>query len=126
VVDYGGRRPSKLTDIVVWHHGGAMSRVGETETAYGGRDARFVVVGETSWNDPAQTEAGLSWGRDFWAAMGEHSTGGVYLNFPGFGEEKGALARAGYGVNYERLAALKAKYDPENLFRMNVNIEPAA
>jgi FAD/FMN-containing dehydrogenase len=58
--------------------------------------------------------------------MERHSTGGVYLNFPGFGEEKEALARAGYGENYERLAALKAKYDPDNLFRMNINIPPAA
>jgi FAD/FMN-containing dehydrogenase len=125
IADYGGRRPSKLTDIVVWHQGGAIGRVGEGDTAYGGRDAGFVVVGEASWNDPAQNEDGLSWGRGFWAAMGEHSTGGMYLNFPGLGEERTALARAGYGTNYERLAALKAKYDPENLFRMNINIEPA-
>jgi FAD/FMN-containing dehydrogenase len=57
--------------------------------------------------------------------MGRHSTGGVYLNFPGFGEEKEALVRAGHGENYERLASLKAKYDPANLFRMNMNIPPA-
>jgi FAD/FMN-containing dehydrogenase len=49
---------------------------------------------------------------------------GLYLNFPGFGEEKEELVKAGYGVNYERLAALKAKYDPTNLFRMNLNIPP--
>ena len=58
--------------------------------------------------------------------MERHSTGGVYLNFPGLGEEKGALVRAGYGVNYERLAELKAKYDPANLFRMNINITPSS
>ena len=57
--------------------------------------------------------------------MEKHSTGGVYLNFPGLGEEKEALVKAGYGVNYDRLAELKAKYDPENLFRMNQNIAPA-
>ena len=56
---------------------------------------------------------------------GPRSTGGVYLNFPGLGEEKEALVRAGYGANYDRLAELKAKYDPENLFRMNLNIAPA-
>jgi FAD/FMN-containing dehydrogenase len=54
-----------------------------------------------------------------------YSTGSVYLNFPGLGEEEDNLARAGYGANYERLAELKAKYDPENLFRMNINIPPA-
>ena len=82
-------------------------------TAYGGRDAAFLVTGEASWTDPAQNDEAIAWGREFWAAMGKHSTGGLYLNFPGFGEEKEALVRAGYGANYERLAALKAKYDPD-------------
>jgi FAD/FMN-containing dehydrogenase len=125
IADFASRRPSPLTDIIVWHHGGAMSRVGETDTAYGGRDAAFLVTGEASWDDPAVSEDGIAWGRDFWDAMGRHSTGGMYLNFPGFGEEKEALVRAGYGVNYDRLAALKAEYDPANLFRMNLNIAPA-
>jgi FAD/FMN-containing dehydrogenase len=58
--------------------------------------------------------------------MERYSTGNVYLNFPGLGEEKDDLARAGYGANYERLTELKAKYDPDNLFRMNINIPPAA
>jgi FAD/FMN-containing dehydrogenase len=126
IADFASRRPSPLTDIVVWHHGGAMSRVGETETAYGGRDASFLVTAETSWTDPAQTDEAIAWGRECWDAMGKHSTGGLYLNFAGLGEEKEALVRAGYGVNYDRLAALKAKYDPTNLFRMNFNITPAS
>jgi FAD/FMN-containing dehydrogenase len=103
-----------------------MSRVGETETAYGGRDAGFLVTGEASWSDPALNDDGVSWGRAFWQAMGPHSTGGLYLNFAGLGEEKDALVKAGYGENYERLAALKADYDPANLFRMNLNIVPAS
>jgi FAD/FMN-containing dehydrogenase len=102
-----------------------MSRVGETETAYGGRDTRFLVTAEASWTDPTQNDEAIAWAREVWDAMERYSTGSVYLNFPGFGEEKEALARAGYGENYERLAALKAKYDPENLFRMNINIPPA-
>ena len=125
IADFAARRPAPTSDIVVWHHGGAMSRVGESETAYGGRDAAFLVTGEASWFDPSQTDAAIAWGREFWAAMEQHSTGGVYLNFPGLGEEKEALVRAGYGANYERLAELKAKYDPANLFRMNLNIAPA-
>ncbi len=125
VADYALRRPTPLTDLITWHHGGAMSRVGETETAYAGRDAAFLVTGEASWTDPAQSEEAIGWGREFWAAMERHSTGGLYLNFPGLGEEKEALVRAGYGVNYERLAELKQTYDPTNLFRMNLNIPPA-
>jgi FAD/FMN-containing dehydrogenase len=125
IADWGARRPSPLTDITVWHHGGAMSRVPESETAYGGRDATFLVTGEVSWTDPAQSDEAIAWGREFWSAMGEHSTGGLYLNFPGFGEEKDELVRAGYGPNYDRLVELKQKYDRDNLFRMNLNISPA-
>jgi len=124
IADWAARRPSPLTDLTIWHHGGAMGRVGETETAYGGRDAPFLVTGEVSWSDSAQNDEAIAWGREFWAAMGRHSTGGLYLNFPGLGEEKEELVRAGYGVNYDRLAALKAKYDANNLFRMNLNIPP--
>ena len=126
IADWAGRRPTPLTDIGIWHHGGAMSRVEETATAYGGRDATFLVAGKVSWLDPAQDDEAIAWGREFWAAMGPHSTGGIYLNFPGLGEEKEELVKAGYGVNYDRLAVLKAKYDPTNLFRMNLNITPAS
>ncbi|HEX3453536.1 MAG TPA: FAD-binding oxidoreductase [Gaiellaceae bacterium] len=125
IVDLSGRRPSPLTDIAVWHHGGAMTRLAETETAYGGRDAPFLVTAEANWTDPAQNDEAISWAREVWDTMDRFSTGGVYLNFPGLGEEKEDLARAGYGENYDRLAVLKAKYDPDNLFRMNVNIPPA-
>jgi FAD/FMN-containing dehydrogenase len=125
IADYATRRPTPTTDLIVWHHGGAMSRVVETETAYGGRDASFLVSGEVNWTDPSQSDEAIAWGREFWDAMGKHSTGGLYLNFAGFGEEKEALVRAGYGDNYDRLAQLKAKYDPTNLFRMNLNIPPA-
>lgn len=126
IADWAARRPTPLTDITIWHHGGAMSRVGETETAYSGRDAPYLVSGEASWTDPSQNDEAIAWGREFWDAMGRHSTGGLYLNFPGFGEEREELVKAGYGVNYERLAALKAEYDPTNLFRMNLNITPAS
>ena len=57
--------------------------------------------------------------------MHRYSSGGLYLNFPGFGEEKEDLLRAAYGLNYDRLKRLKAKHDPANLFRSNLNITPA-
>ena len=102
-----------------------MSRVDDSDTAYAGRDAGFLVAGEVSWTDPALNDEAIAYGREFWAAMERHSTGGVYLNFPGLGEEKDELVRAGYGPNYDRLASLKAEYDPDNLFRNNLNIAPA-
>jgi FAD/FMN-containing dehydrogenase len=126
IADFAARRPSALSDIAIWHHGGAMSRVGETDTAYGGRDANFLVTAEASWDDPSDSDDAIQWGRDLWETMGGHSTGGMYLNFAGLGEENEALVKAGYGVNYERLTQLKAKYDPTNFFRMNLNIPPAA
>jgi FAD/FMN-containing dehydrogenase len=125
IISLASRRPTPLTDIVTWHHGGAISRVDEAETAYGGRDVQFLVTAEASWTDPAQTDEAIAWAREVWDAMERFSTGSVYLNFPGLGEEEDNLAHAGYGANYERLAELKAKYDPENLFRMNINIPPA-
>ena len=81
---------------------------------------------DTTWTNPADTERNIAWTRSAWADMRRFGSGGLYLNFAGFGEEKEALVRAGYGANYERLAALKAKYDPTNLFRMNQNIRPRA
>jgi len=125
IVALAGRRPTPMTDIAIWHHGGAMSRVGETDTAYGGRDVEFLVTAEASWTDPAQNDEAIGWAREVWDAMEPYTTGAVYLNFPGLGEEKDDLARAGYGANYDRLTELKAKYDPDNLFRMNINIPPA-
>jgi FAD/FMN-containing dehydrogenase len=124
IADFASRRPSPLTDITVWHNGGAISDVAETETAYGGRDAPFLVTGEASWDDPSLTDDAIAWARDFWDAMGRHSSGGLYLNFAGFGEEKEALVKAGHGANYARLKKVKAKYDPANFFRMNFNIPP--
>jgi FAD/FMN-containing dehydrogenase len=126
VAGFASRRPSPLTDIVIWHHGGAMARVPENATAYGGRDAGFLITGEATWTDPAGSEEAIAWARELWHALERHSTGGLYLNFAGLGEEKEALVRAGYGANYERLAALKGRYDPANLFRMNLNITPAS
>ena len=126
ILEFAGRRPTPLTDVVVWHHGGAMSAVDDPATAYAGRDATFLATAEVSWSDAAQNDECIAFGREVWDALERHSNGGLYLNFAGFGEEKEALVRAGYGANYERLAALKAKYDPENLFRMNLNIAPAS
>ena len=70
------------------------------------------------------TDSNVAWARDFFAAMERFGTGMTNLNFPGLGEDLGFI-RAGFGGNYERLVAVKQKYDPTNLFRFNQNIRPA-
>jgi hypothetical protein len=115
-----------MADVIVWHHGGAMSRVDESETAYGGRDTAFFVTGEASWDRSVPHGRRDRLGPRPLGPMERHSTGAFYLNFAGLGEEAEALVRGGYGDNYERLTELKRTYDPENLFRMNLNITPAS
>ena len=126
VLDGAAKRPHHMSDIPIWHLGGAMSRVAADATAYGRRDAPFLVTAEANWIDPADNDRHLQWARGLLASMKPFSRGGLYLNFPGFGEEKEAMLREAYGANYERLVALKTIYDPGNLFRMNLNIPPAA
>jgi FAD/FMN-containing dehydrogenase len=104
--------------------GGAMGRVSSTETAYGRRDAPYLYTSEASWEGSEFNDENIAWARDSLSAMRPFSKGGSYLNFPGFGEEKEAMLRASYGENYDRLVELKSKYDPGNLFRMNLNIPP--
>lgn len=120
----GRQRPSPTTSVTFWQLGGAMSRVPDSATAYARRDAPYLLATEASWDDPAADGAHIAWARDAVREMGAYSAGGAYLNFPGFGEERETLLRASYGENYERLRDLKTRYDPGNLFRMNLNIPP--
>ncbi|WP_394327980.1 FAD-binding oxidoreductase [Halogranum amylolyticum] len=117
--------PSKLSTVDVWQLGGAISRVDDDATAIGWRDVPHMLGIEANWDDPADDEANVEWARTLWAEMQPYSPGGLYINFPGFGEEGDDLVRAAYGDNYERLADVKARYDPENLFRSNQNVEPS-
>jgi FAD/FMN-containing dehydrogenase len=122
---HAASRPSPLSSLDVWGLGGAMQREPGGGAAFAGRDHPFLVGIEANWDDAAADEANLAWARDVFRDLAGMSGGAVYLNFPGLGEEQEGLVRAAYGPNYERLAALKAKYDPTNLFRFNQNIAPA-
>jgi FAD/FMN-containing dehydrogenase len=117
-------RPSNLSGVTFWHLGGAMGRVADDATAYGRRQAPYLLTTEASWDAPAADADNIAWSREWLAALQPYSRGGSYLNFPGFGEDREAMLRASYGPNYDRLIDLKTKYDPENLFRMNLNIPP--
>ncbi len=106
--------------------GGAVARVGRDETAFDHRDAPFSIIITASWTDPAEDEAQKAWARGLFQAMQPFSTGGVYVNYMGDEKEEGRdRVKAAYGTKYDRLAALKRTYDPENLFRFNQNVKPA-
>jgi hypothetical protein len=121
-VDHSLRIQSPLTSFPIWQMGGAVARVGEDETAFGGRNAGFTynIGGCTANADGFDEER--DWVRGFWSALEPWQTT-VYVNF--LGEEGQDRIRAAYGVEkYERLKALKRKYDPDNFFRLNQNIPP--
>jgi FAD/FMN-containing dehydrogenase len=124
VVDHASRAPSPASTVDVWFQGGAMARVPEEATAFTGRRAPCLIGIEGNWADAADSDRNVTWVRDTFAALRAFSDGGIYLNFPGFLEEGEQLVRESFGANYERLAAVKASYDPENLFRLNPNIPP--
>jgi len=119
--------PSTRTLCSVWYMGGAIARVPAAATAFGNRDFRWMLSVDAIWENPADDATNLAWARAFWGDMRRKSIGRAYLNFAGYGEEGDELVRASYGAaNYDRLAAIKAKYDPANLFRLNQNIKPRA
>jgi len=123
LVDFGGRLPTDETEIFVGNLGGAMARIAGDATAYGGRGANFVLNVHTRWRDPAEDDRCIGWAREFFAATEPHSMGTAYVNF--LTEDDEARLPGTYGPNFERLAEIKARWDPENLFRVNQNIQPA-
>jgi len=126
LVEHTLAAPSRHSTLDVWLNGGAIARVGDSATAFRGRTTRYVVNPEANWEHAEDDDANVAWARGVLAKLEPYAAGGAYLNFPGFLEEGEGLVRASLGDNYERLAALKARLDPENLFRRNANIEPAA
>ena len=125
LIEYAGRLPSPDCELAFAQLGGAINRTPAQATAYPHRDLEFVLNVHTRWSDPAQDPECIAWARELFDRMTPHATGGVYVNF--MPEDEAQRVRAGaYGLNYERLSKLKAKYDPDNLFRLNQNIRPAA
>ncbi|WP_369134170.1 FAD-binding oxidoreductase [Modestobacter sp. I12A-02662] len=122
VVEHGRRISSPLSSIALWQMGGAVARVGEDETAFTGRDAGFTfnINGNTPTADGFEEQR--QWARDYWSALAPFHTG-VYVNF--LMEEGDERVRQAYGpAKHERLRALKRRYDPANVFRLNQNIPP--
>jgi FAD/FMN-containing dehydrogenase len=100
-----------------------VARVAPEATAYAYREAPFVANINARWTDAADSARHIAWTRDLWAAFQASSAGGTYVNF--MGDEGQDRVRSAYGPGaYERLVALKRRYDPTNLFRLNHNIDP--
>ena len=105
----------------------AVKRADRKVTAFAHRDVEYSFLSAGVCADPADADKSVRWGRGFWAAMQPYSTGGVYVNYLGREADEGCeRIKAAYGPEkYARLVALKNKYDPGNLFRLNQNIEPS-
>jgi FAD/FMN-containing dehydrogenase len=124
LVELSTSRPSPQTMVALRELGGATGRVPEEATAYGNRAAQYNISIDNTWTDPADNERMIAWTRDAWSQLREMTGGGVYVNFAGLGEENDSLAHLIHGRNYDRLVAVKRRYDPTNFFRGNVNIVP--
>ncbi len=124
-VEHGKNTPHISSSMHLHPINGAAQRVGAEETAFGHRDKSFAPVIVGIWDDPADNEANIKWVKDYYAAIHPHSgSDGGYVNF--MSDDDDERAPANYGANYERLARVKATYDPDNLFHLNQNIAPAS
>jgi FAD/FMN-containing dehydrogenase len=126
LVDRAATVPSPFSVVLLEPKGRAISQIGEDETAIGGRDAAHTLYAFSMWENPAEDDTNIAWARGLMEAMGPFITPGISLNFTsdqGQDKVKDFFGRDG---KYERLIALKNKYDPTNLFRLNQNIRPMA
>lgn len=116
--------PSPLSALMFEQFGGAVSRVGRDETAFDQRDSNYNFVIVSRWADAAHAQPNVAWARSTSEAAKPFTNGHVYVNYIGAGEAPDRV-RAAFGADkYDRLVALKRKYDPTNLFRINQNISP--
>jgi len=116
---------SPLSQSLVFHLAGALNDREDDDGAVGNRDARYIGGFSGTWPPAAPADPHVAWVRKAWERIRPFSTGGNYVNFQ-LAEDDTARTAAAYGTNYQRLQRVKATYDPDNLFRVNRNIPPAA
>ncbi len=121
-IDFGGRLPAPPTDILIAQLGGAINRTAADATAYPHRSTDFLVNAHARWETAADDARCMAWAREFYDRAGAVASGGVYVNFMSGDEKRVAGA---FGGNYARLAEVKRRYDPANIFRLNQNVAPA-
>jgi FAD/FMN-containing dehydrogenase len=122
LVDRFNAITSPLSALLIEQFGGAVARVPADGTAFAQRDAMFNLAIVSRWTDAATAATHTDWARQTSAAIQPFASGGVYVNY--LGEEGTDRIKAAYGPKYEKLVAVKRKYDPNNLFRVNQNIQP--
>jgi FAD/FMN-containing dehydrogenase len=122
LVEHATKLPSAETELAFAQLGGAINRVAADATAYPHRDVAFLINLHTRWRDPADDAACIAWARSLFDACTPFASGGTYVNF--IPEDDNDGVKRAYLGNAKRLAAIKAKYDPHNLFRVNQNIRP--
>lgn len=113
--------PGAYTMVYFEPQGGALGRVDPAATAFPHRNAAFSIHIMTGWDDPQHDDDNINWAKAFFQALAPHATGGVYVNLLSHDEEE--RVKAAYGENWDRLAKLKRKWDPNNVFGMNHNIK---
>lgn len=123
MLEYTDPYPGPLTQVALEPLGGAVAENDPGETAFVHRDAQYSFGIWPCWDDPEMDDALISWAREFHEAMAPHASG-VYSNY--LDSDELDRVEAAFGQNYERLRRVKAEWDPENLFRVNTNIEPMA
>ena len=123
--EHAARITSPHSAVIVFQLGGAIASRPASHSAVGNRDAAAVLNIAASWEKPEDDAAQVEWARSSWRDMKRFSTGGTYVNFL-TEEETGERVAAAYGKNLARLTEIKARWDPNNLFRMNKNISPSA
>jgi FAD/FMN-containing dehydrogenase len=122
-VQFAAELPTWKSTMHLYPIDGVAGRVPRDATAWNYRDAHWgmVIIGVS--RDPADNDRMTAWAREYWSGLHPYSAGGAYVNM--MMEEGQDRVRASYGDHYDRLARIKAKYDPDNLFQVNQNIKPA-
>jgi hypothetical protein len=124
IIAHAGMAASPLTQVHLHQMGGAVARVAPDATAFGHRDARYVLNIVAGWSDMQDDPANVRWARDFWNAI-RPDTDGAYVNFLDVDDDR-RLGEAYDSAALARLRAVKAAWDPDNVFRLNLNIPPTA
>jgi FAD/FMN-containing dehydrogenase len=122
MVDCFKRAPSIMSGMVIEHFHGHVTRIPATATAYPHREPGYNLVLTGQWLDPSDDAENIAWVKTTFAALAPHMADAAYVNY--LGDDDGDRVRAAYGPNWERLVELKNRYDPDNIFHLNQNINP--